>query len=264
MLKIRLLFFISLFSITLLGQENLNKYKYVLVPNQFEFQKNAGDYDLNRLTKFLFKKYGFNALLSNEVYPDDFAQNRCLGLTAQLRKQSSFLKSKIKVELVNCYNQVVFTSNEASSKEKDYKKAYHEATRKAFESFNGLNYIYKPEESNNEVVSSTEVKNETNNKVDVIKKEIKKTEEIIVNSTVNKNQTKEVESLDLLYAQPIQNGFQLVNSTPKIVYIIQKTSVQNVYVLKDMNGILYKDNDTWFVEYYYENQLIKKELDIKF
>ncbi len=271
MLKIKLLLFISLFSITLFGQENLNKYKYILVPNQFEFQKNAGDYDLNRLTKFLFKKYGFNALLSDETYPEDLAINRCLGLTAQLRKQSSLFKSKIKVELVNCYNEVVFTSIEASSKEKDYKKAYHEATRKSFQSFNGLNYNYQPNEVKNQVVQEQVT-------VEKVEEKPKEIEDVVVkNDKIDKknNHLKVTEINDetfidealesiLLYAQPIENGFQLIDKTPKKVYVIKETSMKDVFIVKDKNGILYKQNNEWVLELYHDNQLVKIKMNIKF
>lgn len=266
MLKIRLLIiFLFAFLITAFSQTNLNNYKYIIVPTQFEFQKNAGDYDLNNLTKFLFKKYGFSAILSNETYPEDLAKNRCLALTAQLQKQSSLFKSKMNVELVNCYNQVVFTTREASSKEKDYRKAYYEATRKTFESFNSINYKYSPkiEEKNTSVsVVKTTNRNDIPVEINGIIKDKKK--EIIVKTTEETNTPKVVEGLNILYAQPIKNGFQLVDNTLKKVYIIKITGVKDVFILKDLNGILYKNNNSWIVEYYSDNQLIRKELSIKF
>ena len=36
-------------------------------------------------------------------------------------------------DLVNCYNETVFTSVESSSKNKEYERAYHEAIKKTFE-----------------------------------------------------------------------------------------------------------------------------------
>ncbi len=67
-------------------------------------------------------------------------------------------------------------------------------------------------------------------------------------------------SLDLLYAQPLDNGFQLVDASPKIVMILVKTAAPNVYTVKGKEGIVFKEGDKW---YYSENDS-KKELNIKF
>ena len=48
----KILFIVAvLFSTSLLAQEQLNNYKYIVVPNQFDFQKEAGQYRVNGLTK---------------------------------------------------------------------------------------------------------------------------------------------------------------------------------------------------------------------
>ena len=41
------------------SQSNLNDYKYVIVPNKFDFLKENDQYQLNSLAAFLFEKYGF-------------------------------------------------------------------------------------------------------------------------------------------------------------------------------------------------------------
>ena len=58
---------ILLFSSSVLfAKKGLNSYKYVLVPNQYEFQKSEDQYQINSLTKFLFDKEGFTVLSSSE------------------------------------------------------------------------------------------------------------------------------------------------------------------------------------------------------
>lgn len=266
MLKInKLLILCCLFSASVFAQKSVNDYKYIVVPSQFEFQKNAGDFQLNELTKFLFNKHGYTAFLSTETYPADYAQNKCLALTAQLRKTSSLMKSKLKYELVDCYNQVVFATDFASSKEKDYKKAYQEGARKAFNKIKFLNYKYNPKVEEKVIVSSKEDQRELI--------QIKTDDDIIEQKPIlekegesMKDDVKVVESSDanLLYAQAISNGFQLVDSTPKRVYVIKTTSVKGVYILEGMNGILYNNNGKWIAEYYTDGQFVKKELSIKF
>jgi hypothetical protein len=124
------------------SQKNVNSYKYVVIPNQFNFQKSADSYQINSLTKFLFNKEGFTTFMSNEAFPEDLARNRCLGLNVVMNKGASMLRTKLNMQLVDCNNSVVFTTSEGQSREKEYKKAYHEAIRSAFVDIQNLNYKY--------------------------------------------------------------------------------------------------------------------------
>ena len=139
------LFTMSAFS----QQKNINNYKYVIVPSQFEWLKTADKYQINSLTKFLFKKYGFNAFLSDEELPQDLAENKCLALIVNVKNNSSMLMTKNSIVLKNCANKIVFTSIEGKSKNKDYKRAYHEAIRNAFSSFEKFNYSYVSNQGKN-------------------------------------------------------------------------------------------------------------------
>ena len=252
MLKIKILSIVFFFiSTSFFAQESINDYKYIIVPSQFEFQNSQDQDQLNSLTKFLFNKYGFIAFLSTDFYPEDFGKNKCLALTANLRKNKTMFSTKMNFDLVNCYNQVVFSSKEGVSKEKNFKTAYHQALRESFNDIKSLNYKYSPVE--NLAIKTDDNKSEINEAI--IVKEIK--EIVQVDEDVD-------QVSNLLYAQETMNGYQLVDSTPKRIYIIQKTNVKDVYILKDMNGILYKSNGIWIAEYYLENKLNRKELNIKF
>ena len=144
MFRIRSIFsLILVFSTAILfAQKDINSYKYIIVPNQYEFQKSEDQYQLNSLTKFLFEKQGFSVLLSNESFPEDLARNPCLALKAVLKNNSGMLTTKLNIDLLDCYNAVVFSSDEGRSKIKDYKKAYQEATRNTFAGIEALNYEY--------------------------------------------------------------------------------------------------------------------------
>lgn len=68
-----------IFSFSILfAQKSINSYKYILVPKQYEFQKSADQYQLNSLTKFLFERAGFTVLFTDESFPVDLSNNRCL------------------------------------------------------------------------------------------------------------------------------------------------------------------------------------------
>ncbi len=69
-----------------------------------------------------------------------------------------------------------------------------------------------------------------------------------------------------LYAQELPNGYQLVDSTPKIQLKIFKSSMPNVYIAKGdgRDGVVYSSDGKWFFEYHEGNQIVKEELNIKF
>ena len=71
---------------------------------------------------------------------------------------------------------------------------------------------------------------------------------------------------NLLFAQPIENGFQLIDATPKVVFKIYKTSNPSCFIAvkEAINGVLIlKDND-WFFEYYQINKLFSEKVLVKF
>jgi len=123
--------------------QDLNSYKYVLVPSSFDFFKEPNQYQLNELTKFLFEKYGFEAYMENEELPMELSQNRCKALIANMQNNSGLFSTKLVVVLKDCKNNQLFISKEGRSREKDYKIAYQEALRDAFESISALNYKYE-------------------------------------------------------------------------------------------------------------------------
>jgi hypothetical protein len=127
---------------TVFAQKDINSYKYIIVPIQYEFQKSEDQYQINSLTEFLFNKEGFTAVFSNSTFPDELALNACSALKAVLVSESGLFTTKIKINLVDCYNAVVFSTDLGTSKLKDYKKAYHEAIRNAFADIQALNYVY--------------------------------------------------------------------------------------------------------------------------
>ena len=69
-----------------------------------------------------------------------------------------------------------------------------------------------------------------------------------------------------LYAQAIANGYQLIDTTPKIVLTLLKTSVENYFIAGNAtaNGIVLKKKEDWFFEYYKDGKLISEKLLVKF
>ena len=290
-LKYLLIIVLVLSSGVIIGQRSLNEYKYVIVPNKFDFLKYDDQYQLNSLTKFLFNKEGFKVLFAGDERPEELNSDTCLGLTSRVNNNSGLLSTKLVIELVNCRNEIVFTSTEGRSKEKDFKKGYHEALRDAFNSITELNYSYTPvkelvvpkkevEKEKVEDVPFQLVENrvvvkepEAIEKVVETKEEDKAIIDLAEQAVVDVKEVVEVEEVkvaeltapaNLLYAQANPQGYQLVDSAPKVVYILLKTGKADVYILKNKNGILYKQGESWIAEYYEDNKLIKRVLEIKF
>ena len=277
------LMFVFAASITMRGQ--LNEYKYIIVPKKFEGFKSENQYMTSTMVKYLFTKKGFTPVY-DDALPEDLANNRCLGLMASLSDDSSMFSTKVTVILKDCQSIEVFRTVEGMSKIKEYTAAYKDALEKAFVSFNGMGYAYTPK---------TEVKTEpkevgskpiTVSYKDDVKKLEEKTETPVVKqeATVENQSFESIEpktstytkaepktdsnpvATGLLYAQPIENGYQLVDSTPKVVMKLISTSVENVF-LTDFHGnsgvVLQKDGK-WFLEYSEGGEKKMKELNIKF
>ncbi len=273
------------------GQTNLNNYKYIIVPNKFDFLKEENKYRLNELARFLFEKNGFIAVMEGTDYPEDLLFNRCLALSSDVFKEPGVFKTKLKVLLKDCYDKPVYTSQIGESREKEYKTAYTLALREAFESFAALDYKYEPSE--NQPSPSTEVQNKTSEvseEIQKLKEEIKtlkeekKTEEVKpVETSVSEKKTPPVsdakedmvvpeiappvvkrKASNILYAQATDNGFQLVDSTPKVVYRIINTGLSNVFLVEGKSAILYQKGGAWILENQNGDTSTTEELNIKF
>lgn len=126
---------------TVLAQK-INRYKYAIIPETYEFTGEKDQYQLNSLTKFLLKKEGFNTLMTTEKTPEDLKMDPCLAFNTRVKDNSGIFVTKLVLIFEDCSGEEVFRSKEGRSREKEFKKAYHEALRDAFESIEELNYNY--------------------------------------------------------------------------------------------------------------------------
>jgi hypothetical protein len=124
--------------------QDLNSYKYIIVPETYEFTAEMNQYQLNSLTKFLLEQEGFNTVMREEKKPADLEANSCLALKANVKDNSGLFVTKLVLQLTDCYGKLVFESKEGRSREKEYQAAYHEALRDAFSSLAEVEYSYNP------------------------------------------------------------------------------------------------------------------------
>ncbi|WP_299102677.1 hypothetical protein [uncultured Winogradskyella sp.] len=269
----KLIFTLSFILISVYGiaQKDINNYKYIIVPKKYEFSKSDDQYQLNSLTKFLFNKHGYQVYFTDEI-PENLKSELCNGLKVELSNtKSGMFKTKLEMTLKDCYDAVVMTSKVGESRLKTYDKAYVEALRNAFETFQNIEYKYSGDEKDKEaevVMTETKVVVAKTKDLELEKKEPtlegtfkpenKKEEKAVVSniSTTFKNEK--------YYAQEISNGFQLVNSEPRVVMILFNTAAENVYLVKGKSAIVFKQDGFW---YYSENNGELKEqesINIKF
>ncbi|PQB08569.1 hypothetical protein BST83_02425 [Polaribacter filamentus] len=259
-----LFFLVLLISASGFSQEiNFDKYQYIVVADKFDFVSETDQYQTSSLTKFLLEKKGFKVFLNSDKLPKDLQVNRCIALFAAIKDDSSMFTIKNTIEIKDCYGEILFSSQEGKSKEKDYKKGYQEAIRNAYETMTDFNYSYNP--------LLVDVKKDKKNELfiaDIDSTARTKTQKVVMTPDVEIETIKEKiivsKTVDVLYAQIKNNGFQLVNTAPEVVFLILKTNVKNVFIIHDKNGILYKLGEKWVAEFYEKNQLVTREYQIKF
>ncbi|MBN2867119.1 MAG: hypothetical protein JXK08_00470 [Flavobacteriaceae bacterium] len=260
-----LFIFTVLFYTSLFAQEKLNNYKYIVVPNQFEFQKEPGQYRVNGLTKFLLEKQNFTVLMEDEDLPADAAQNNCLVLRIKAVDDSGMFKTNLKFEFKDCQGRVVYTTQEGESREKKYIVAYNEAVREAFGSLSNFTHKYEVKETENEVeeVIVAPLPKVTEAPIIEVVDEEEIDEEIEVEIPLEdveentSNNTLTAEAFGVI-------NYNLKNSQGQTVYTILYSGKENLYIVKGIDAVIYKINNNWVITTNENGTLQMKSIDIKF
>ena len=230
--------------------QSVNDYKAVIVPLKYEFLKTENQYRLSTMTKANLVKAGFKAFYGNEQLPAEFA-DRCDLLYADVKRDNGFLVTKLFVEFRDCYGKVVFTSQVGKSKEKEYESAYRESLEMAFVSISALQYKYNAKSANTVKTSTASVP---------------ATVQTVTTAATVSAPVADITDPNLLYAQPTENGYQLIDKTPKVVMKLLKTSRPDSFIaIKDgIQGSLNAKDNQWFFEYYKNDQLVSEKVVVKF
>lgn len=268
-MKRYVLVFLLFISVSGYAQNTINNYKYVLVPEKFSFQKRNDQYGLNNLTKSLLEAKGFTAYFANGELPAELANNKCNALSADLLEESGMFTTTLTLLLKDCQGKVVFKGKEGKSREKDYNVSYNLALRATFESLNETPYAYNAatHEQTTQAPATTAVAAAT---------PVPAPTTVAATTTVPATTPVPVPEKSVpvqtsppsgtLYAQAIANGYQLIDTTPKIVLTLLKTSEQNYFIAGNgtNNGIVLKKGEDWVFEYYKDGKLITEKLSVKF
>ena len=260
-MKIKLLL-VTLFCSVIGFAQSINDYKAVIVPLKYDFIKTENQYRLATITKSNLTKAGFQAFYANEDIPAEFS-DRCQLLYIDVKKDNGFLVTKLFVEFKDCYGKVIYTSEVGKSKEKDYEVAYRESLNMAFVSVTALHYKYS-----GKTVSQTgnRVGTGAMNPAAVAVMTPATTAAVVTPAATVATPVADVSDPNLLYAQPTENGYQLIDKTPKVVMKLLKTSRPDSFIaIKDgVQGTLNAKDNQWFFEYYQNDKLVSEKVVVKF
>lgn len=254
-MKKYILFVLLAFSATGFSQsKNINNYKYVIIPEKFAFMKEQNQYGLNSLSKAFLERKGFTVFYDDTELPLELVTNKCNALIVDVTENNSMFNTILTVLLKDCKGNILFTSAEGKSREKAYKTAYNLALREAFKSVDALPYKYQE-------LSGAEVTTVTANS-----HYIPATANTVTTVSSNSSGANEAIATGTLYAQATATGYQLVDTTPKKVLTLFKTSQQDYYTANNgkNQGMVFKKEGQWYFEYYQNDKLISEKLDIKF
>jgi hypothetical protein len=232
----KILLLLVLFLTATAFSQNVNDYEYVIVPTKFSFLKVDDKYRLNTNSRLLLQKYGFKSVFLSDSIPSEIANNNCKKLYFDLVEDNKFLITKIKIVLKDCREKLLFESDYGTSKEKELEIAYNKALREAGKSFDKLNYKYNGKNNSS------------------------------ITQEPSKTIVTESDSETFYFAQPIANGFQVVDNEPKVIMKLYTTSQKNVFIgLKgNTNGVVISKENHWFFEYYDGDKLVSESLNLKF
>lgn len=251
----KLLFLVLLCSSVQFFAQSLNNYQYVIVPVKFNDFDSENQYRLNTITKFNLEKMGFIAFYENTNIPVEILSQRCDILTVDVVKDNKLFWTKVFVVFKDCYGKVIHQSEVGKTKEKELKEAYPKALNEAFQSLFALNYKFNgTKNSAAKVITDQAVAP----KVAVSTEKQQNSLPSSVSDTTDYSK--------LLFAQPTPNGYQLVDSTPKVIFKLFKTDSPSMFLAQKegQNGVVSLKDGSWFFEYQENEKVISEKLEIKF
>lgn len=245
----------TLLSIIGYSQNTINNYKYVLLGEKFGFSKYIDQYGLTTTTKQQLEKKGFVVFVGNQGLPPALAANPCNALKADVVERNGLFVTRLTLLLQDCQGNTIFKSKEGKSSEKEYPVAYNEALKDAFVSLDAVPYKYDSTQLTHSQPQLPQPQQQQATAPPATASPAPPTTTPIADDLTG-----------ILYAQPTPNGYQLVDTTPKKIITLLKTSVQDYFIADagGKNGIVFKRNGEWFFERYEDGKLVSQKLNIKF
>lgn len=230
-----LVIFIALFSITSFAQTK----QAIIISSKYEFQKEKNSYNINNMLRAILVSNNYQVYFDDEALPMEIVNNRCNVLTGVLVDKSNMLVTKVKLQLKDCQNNIVFETAEVKSREKDVQTGFIEVIRLLSPELKK----FKPA-----VIQKKEVVEPKPAVVEFKDVDVKPSE--ITTKTTVKYQFVE-----------IANGFAIMDATPKVILQIYKTTNPNVFIADKfgVKGVFTKQGNKGIFEYYLNDKLVVEE-----
>lgn len=225
-------------------------YNVIIMPKKFDFFKEENQYNLNVLCKSFFEKEGFQVYFETDNLPLDIANNRCNALFLEVLDASNLLKTKLKIELKDCQNNLITFSQEAMSRDKNSERAYNEAARIALVSLRGFTKFKNP--------YSTSVM-EPKKEMEIKTKEPEKLVEVSQVTNLNSE-------IKIFHSEITKNGYNLVDQNKDIKFELLKTSNPTIFIAKkgNLQGVFTLNGMHSKFESYQNEVLVVEEVEVKF
>jgi hypothetical protein len=264
----------TLFMVAGYAQKTISSYKYVLLPQKFDFLSSANEYELNSTAKSLLEQKGFTVYYLNESLPQALATNKCLTLQAEVTQRKALFSTNLTLLLKDCYGNVIFKGKEGRSWEKDFGVAYDQAMKNAFTTLNTTPYNYdstllgQKQQAATTTTAATAPGAAPAPAAAATAAPVTTTPITPAPAATTTTPVAAPAPNATLYAQPIPNGYQLIDTTPKKVMTLLKTSLPDCYLVDTgagtTSGVVFKKGTEWFLEYYKDGNLVSQKLTIKF
>ncbi len=238
-----------------IAQSSLNDYNMAIIPARFDFQKQDNQYRINSTIKAFLQQKGFEVYLSSDDLPEGFMDYNCNKVVVKAVEENAVFVTKLKVEFRDCKGKLLFTTDLAETREKDFAKAYNQVLLKTLSTFSKANYRYSGktyfDEEADEKIKNRDVENVSQEVTKVIKSEKEIKYEKIGNPVkMEKN----------------QSYIKVVNAANQKEVALYKTSKPNLYLstYNGRSGVVVSRENVWFFEYIDGDKVTSEKLDIKF
>lgn len=213
---------IALFSIISFAQ----KKQIILISSKFDFQKEKNSYNINNMLKAILTSNNYEVYFDDAVLPIEIAQNRCNALTGVLVDNSNLFLTKVKLQIKDCQNNLLFETAEVKSREKNIQDGFIEVIKLLSPEIK--KYKLAVFKNKDVVVPSSEIIATTNLKYQIIE---------------------------------IANGYAIMDATPKVVLQIYKTTNPSIFIADKfgIKGIFTKSGNKGIFEYYLNDKLMVEE-----
>ena len=213
---------IALFSIISFAQ----KKQIILISSKFDFQKEKNSYNINNMLKAILTSNNYEVYFDDAVLPIEIAQNRCNALTGVLVDNSNLFLTKVKLQIKDCQNNLLFETAEVKSREKNIQDGFIEVIKLLSPEIK--KYKLAVFKNKDVVVPSSEIIATTNLKYQIIE---------------------------------IANGYAIMDATPKVVLQIYKTTNPSIFIADKfgIKGVFTKSGNKGIFEYYLNDKLMVEE-----